>query len=186
MQSIRLTLVLTTLAWFALPVENANAERTRRDADGSVLLAKTKKSEKEREERPEKKTKKEGKKQKRKEKSRSAQSEETSQEETRQQRPKKAPELASVTGILAVEPAAEGLFRVTVTDEKQKTYILEIPESAVPKAQELAGKWVLVKGQVRDRNGQFLISHVQSCRPVAKPKTKEEAPDKTVPDDVGE
>jgi SOS-response transcriptional repressor LexA len=174
MQSIRLALILAILAGAALPVNIARAERSRRNGTGDVLLAKTKKDKEEREKKPKKEKKHKKEKKEKKEKRKSDQSEGTKRDQSE-------PKMTSVTGTLAVVATPEGLFRVTVTDDASKTYLLEVPESAIPKAQALAGKWVLVKGHVRDRNGEFLISHIQSCRPVAKVKAKDEAPAEAVP-----
>lgn len=129
-------------------------------------------------ERAEGKTKKETKKEHKKEKAETREKEgketekESTEEGTTEKHEIRASESKEVTGILTVKTDEDGGVEVFVTDADGRNYQLDIPEDALPKARELAGKKVAVRGRVRDRNGEFRIEQVRSCRPV----TTEEKP----------
>jgi hypothetical protein len=173
MNSTRLATALAVLAGIGTldSMVRAEASSSWLDSRQPLLLAKATKEEKE--------TKKgDGKQEKRKEETKREKEKSDNKREKRKRETKretgreKSDGISTIQGTLAVEAGAEGATRVTVTGEGDKTYVLRIPEAALPKAQQLAGKWVMVKGRVRTRDGESLVDRIQACRAVPKPKSE--------------
>ncbi len=162
MNVLRIGVLAGLLGWLGLGGNGATALPRITSAD--FLLARTgAKEDRVEDARAEGKTGKEHKKEKseaQRKEGRATEQEGTG-EETKAERETKA-----VTGTLTVKTDEDGGVEVFVTDANGRNYQLDIPADALPKARELDGKKVVVRGHVRDRNGEFRIEQIHSCRPV--------------------
>lgn len=171
MNIVRIGVAVGLAGWLGLGDGGASAAARPRLAADGLLLAKATAEDKtdgkidEKPSKKERKRERTGTEAKKRKEAKETLREGAQEEEGKARREERAAEPKEVTGVLTLQVDEDGGTMVIVTDANARVYQLAIPEDALQKARSLAGKRVVVKGQVRNRNDEFRIDPVHSCRP---------------------